>query len=194
GERGYEPVEAEGRRLEQLIASTVAAYLTACFGDAPGLLVVEDLHWFDLSTLEVLDAMLGARTGRLLVVLTSRDGKPLPNHSQVCQFDLVPLTDEETDELVVALDPTVSDEERAVVRRRCDGVPFYIEQVVAGLRMASSDDPQVPDALYESLFARLRAGNNVVPVVEAAAVIGRHIDRSLLLTVVDLDESQVDEV
>lgn len=193
-EHGYDPVEAEGRRLEQLIASTVRSYLTACLSDAPALLVAEDLQWFDPSTLEVVDAMLGAGEGRLLVVLTSRDGKPLRDHWQGEKFDLMPLTDAETDELVVALDPTVSDEDRAAVRRRCDGVPFYIEQVVAGLRTAQSDDTGVPDALYEPLFARLRTGNNVVPVVEAAAVIGRHIDRSLLLTVVDLDESQIDEV
>ena len=193
-EHGYEPVQAEGRRLEQLIASTVGSYLTACLSDAPALLVAEDLQWIDPPTLEVVDAMLGAGEGRPLVVLTSRDGKSLPNHWQIEQFDLAPLTDEETDELIVALDPTLNDEQRASVRRRCDGVPFYIEQVVAGLRMAPPDDTHVPDALYEPLFARLRAGNNVVPVVEAAAVIGRHIDRSLLMTAVELDEQEVDEV
>ena len=193
-QHGYEPVEAEGRRLEQLITSTVRSYLTACLSDAPALLVAEDLQWFDPSTLEVVDAMLATDEGRLLVVLTSRDGKPLPNHWQTKQFDLAPLTDEETDELIVALDPSFSDEECAAVRRRCDGVPFYIEQVVAGLRMAPSDDTHVPDALYEPLFARLRAGNNVVPVVEVAAVVGRQIDRSLLIAVVDLDEQEVDEV
>jgi class 3 adenylate cyclase/tetratricopeptide (TPR) repeat protein len=193
-EHGYEPVEAEGRRLEQLISSTVRSYLLACLSGGPALLVAEDLQWFDPPTLEVVDAMLGAGEGRLLVVLTSRDGKSLPNHWQIEQFDLAPLTDEEANELIVALDPTMNDEQRASVRRRCDGVPFYIEQVVAGLRMAPSDDTQVPDALYEPLFARLRAGKNVVPVVEAAAVIGRHIDRSLLMTVVDVDEQEVDEV
>jgi class 3 adenylate cyclase/tetratricopeptide (TPR) repeat protein len=193
-EHGYEPVQSEGRRLEQLITSTVRAYLMAILSGAPALLVAEDLQWFDPSTLELVDAMLDGGGGRLLVVLTSRDEKSLRSHWQAEQFDLAPLTDEDTDELVVALDPTVSDEERAAVRRRCDGVPFYIEQVVAGLRMAASDDTQVPDALYEPLFARLRAGTNAVPVVEAAAVIGRHIDRALLITVVDLDEQAVDEV
>ena len=52
----------------------------------------------------------------------------------------------------------------------------------------------MPDALYEPLFARLRAGKNDVLVVEAAAVIGRNIDRALLRAVVDLDAAQVDEV
>jgi class 3 adenylate cyclase/tetratricopeptide (TPR) repeat protein len=193
-EHGYEPVPAEGRRLGELIASAVRSYLLACFGDAPALLVAEDLQWFDQSTMEVVGSMLDAGEGRLLVVLTSRDGDWLPTRWQVEQFDLAPLTDKQTDELIGAIDPTVGDEERAEVRSRCDGVPFYIEQVVAGLRMTSSDGPHVPDALYEPLFARLRAGNNVVPVVEAAAVIGRHIDRSLLMAGVDLDEGQIDEV
>ncbi|WP_239645737.1 adenylate/guanylate cyclase domain-containing protein [Mycobacterium sp. UM_CSW] len=193
-EHGYEPVQAEGRRLEQLITSTVGSYLRACLNDAPALLVAEDLQWFDPSTLEVVGAMLRGGDGRLLAVLTSRDEKSLPNDWQTEQFDLGPLTDEETDELIVALDPTLNDDQRASVQRRCDGVPFYIEQVVAGLRMTPSDDTQVPDALYEPLFARLRAGKNVVPVVEAAAVIGRVVDRSLLTTVSELDEETVDEV
>lgn len=193
-EHGYDPVEAEGRRLEQLIASAVHRYLTACLNDAPGLVVAEDLQWFDPPTLQVLEAMLDAADGRLLVVLTSRDGKSLPPHWRVTQFDLPPLTDEETDELTLALDSTATDEERAAVRRRCDGVPFYIEQVVAALRAAPSDDNRVPDALYEPLFARLSTGTNVVPVIEAAAVIGREIDGSLLTAVVDLDESAVEEV
>ena len=73
--------------------------------------------------------------------------------------------------------------------RRCDGVPFYIEQVVAGLT-----ETGVPEALYEPLFARLRASANVVPVVEAAAVIGRQVDRGLLRSVVDLTDDEVDDV
>lgn len=193
-EHGYEQLPAEGRRLEELITSAVRCYLLACLDNAPGLLVAEDLQWFDQSTLDVVGSMLDAGDGRLLVVLTGRDGDRLPSGWRVEQFELAPLTDEQADELIGALDPTVGDEERAQVRSRCDGVPFYIEQVVAGLHTASTDGPHVPEALYEPLFARLRARDNVVPVVEAAAIIGRHIDRSLLTAVVDLGEGQVDEV
>jgi tetratricopeptide (TPR) repeat protein len=52
----------------------------------------------------------------------------------------------------------------------------------------------VPEALYDPLIARLRASANVVPVVEAAAVIGRHVDRGLLCSVVDLSGDEVDDV
>ena len=100
----------------------------------------------------------------------------------------MPLTDEQSDALVAALAPTLTAAARAVVVGRCDGLPFYIEQVV--------DDFSRPECprLYEPLYARLRATAKVVPVVEAAAVIGRQMDRGLLCSVVDLGEDELDEV
>ena len=91
--------------------------------------------------------------------------------------------------MIVALNPDLSAGDRAAVAGRCDGVPFYIEQVVGGL-----SETGVPEALYEPLFARLRASATVVPVLEAAAVIGRQMDRGLLCSVVDLSDDAVDDV
>ena len=71
-EAGYEPVAAEGRKLYELIAAGVREYLLACVGNGPGLLVAEDVQWFDASTLEVLGSMLDAAGGRLLVVIAGR--------------------------------------------------------------------------------------------------------------------------
>jgi class 3 adenylate cyclase/tetratricopeptide (TPR) repeat protein len=186
---GYQQVAAEGRKLYETIAQAVQAYLLACLGDGPGLLVAEDVHWFDPSTLEVLGALLNAAGCRLLVVITGRPGDWLPAEWPVRVFDLTPLTDEQTEALITALSPDLTADERAAVAQRCDGVPFYIEQVVYGTGQAG-----VPETLYEPLLARLRASPQVVPVVEAAAVIGRHIDRGLLCSVVDLSEGEVDAV
>ena len=103
------------------------------------------------------------------MVITSRPGEWLPDDWPHKLFDLAPLTDEQTDALITALDPDLDADERAAVAERCDGVPFYIEQVVNW----SWREIGVPETLYEPLFARLRASPKVVPVVEAAAVIGR---------------------
>jgi class 3 adenylate cyclase len=186
---GYEQVAAEGRKLYELIAKAVQTYLLGCLAGGTGLVVAEDVHWFDPSTREVLGALLDAAAGQLLVVMTGRPGEWLPDAWPHKAFDLAPLTDNQTDELISALDPGLSADERAAVAARCDGVPFYIEQVVAGLSQTG-----VPETLYEPLFARLRASPKVVPVVEAAAVIGRHIDRRLLCSVVDLSDDEVDHV
>ena len=51
---GYEQVAAEGRKLYELIAQAVQTYLLACTGGGAGLVVAEDVHWFDPSTREVL--------------------------------------------------------------------------------------------------------------------------------------------
>ena len=196
-EHGYRPVPAEGRKLEELINEAVKHYFLACFGGDTGLLLAEDAHWFDRSTLELLNGILGVTEGRVFLVITGRDGHWLSDQWPVKLFDLKPLTDEQSDELIQALDPTVTKEECASVRQRCDGVPFYIEQVVGGLGASpdgGGERPSVPDPLYEPLFARLLATPTVVPVVEAAAVIGRQVDRSLLLAVTSLDEDDVDDV
>ena len=186
---GYEPVAAEGRRLYELIAQAVHAYLLACLGGEAGLIVAEDVHWFDPSTLEVLSVLLATAEGNLMVVMTGRPAEWPRETWPHKAFDLAPLTDVETDELITALDPALRADERAAVAARCDGVPFYIEQVVNGISQAG-----VPETLYEPLFARLRASPKVVPVVEAAAVIGRQLDRGLLCAVVDLSDDEVDDV
>ena len=195
-EHGYEASPVEGRKLQESIADAVLRYLFACAGERSGLVVFEDGHWLDPSTLELIGNLLAAADGRLLVVITGRNGDWLSSDWPAKVFDLSPLTDEQVDALVLALDPTVTADECAAVRERCDGVPFYIEQVVSGLGQTGPDEnrPSVPDPLYEPLFARLLARPNVVPVVEAAAVIGRQVDRGLLVAVSGLDDDDVDDV
>ena len=188
-EAGYEPAAAEGRKLYELIArggADLSAGLLRRWcgaGGRRGCALVRPVHPRGARR------AAGRGRGRLLVVITGRPGGWLPAGWPVKVFDLTPLTDEQTDELITALDPTLTAEDRAAVAGRCDGVPFYIEQVVAGL-----NETGVPEALYEPLFARLRASANVVPVVEAAAVIGRQMDRGLLCSVVDLSDDEVDDV
>jgi class 3 adenylate cyclase len=118
---GYEQVAAEGRRLYELIAQAVQTYLLACLGEGAGLLVAEDVHWFDPSTRDVLGTLLDATAGRLLVVMTGRPGEWLPETWPHKAFDLAPLTDNQTDELITALDPGLGAGERAAVAARCDG-------------------------------------------------------------------------
>ena len=191
-EHGYHPAVVEGRTLYELIGATVHRYVLACLHNQPGLVIAEDVHWFDPSTMELLNSLLAAADGRLMVVMTGREGDWLQTGWPATVFDLTPLTDEQSDALIQALDPAVSEAQRAVVRARCDGVPFYIEHVVAGLE-AVGHEPQVPEALYEPLFARLHARSDVVPVLEAAAVIGRAGDLPLLRSVVECDGTDVDD-
>jgi class 3 adenylate cyclase len=194
---GYLPVAAEGRKLQQLISRAVCTYLLACLGGGPVLVVAEDVQWFDPSTIDVLGSLLSSGGGRLLMVLTGRDTGWLPHGWAVTVFDLAPLNQQQSDALIVALDPTLTEQQRVQIRDRCDGVPFYLEQVVADLEAPPPDEssgPAVPETLYEPLRARLRGSPAVVRVAEAASVIGRHGDRSLLAAVVDTDTDHLNHV
>ncbi|AFM17697.1 adenylate/guanylate cyclase family protein [Mycolicibacterium chubuense NBB4] len=190
---GYAPVRAEGRRLYDLITTAVEEYLLACFGRGAGLVIAEDVQWFDPSTLEVLGRLLEAGEGRLLVVITGQEGTWLPPGWPVKVFDLEPLTDEEIDTLITALNPRLSPQDRAAVRDRGDGIPFYIEQILQSVG-DQRGRTEVPDALYEPLLARLHASANAVPVVEAAAVIGRRFDRGLLCAICTQSRDEIDDV
>ena len=195
-DHGYGPVRAEGAKLSHLIAKAIQRYLIAVVGDSPAVILAEDMHWFDSSTLGVVESLLRASTGRLLVILTAREAGSLPNIPEVKTFHLSPLTSAETDELITALDPKLSADERAEVRHRCDGVPLYIEEIVTKLHEQPTDGARwarVPDALYEPLFARLRASDVTIQVVEAAATIGREFDRDILRSVLDMTGPDLDD-
>ena len=195
-EHGYQPARAEGARLYEQINNAIIDYLLACVTGGPAVVLAEDLQWFDPSTLEIVESLLRTSTGRLLVVLTGREIGSLPNIAELKTFQLAPLTPEETDELITALDPKLSDDNRTEVARRCDGVPLYLEEVVTKLHEQPTDGARwvrVPDALYEPLFSRLRTSDTTIQVVEAAATIGREFDQGLLQKVLDANGSDLDE-
>lgn len=195
---GYQAVQADGRALYEKIRGAVHDYLIACVSGGPALILVEDMHWFDEDSIEMVDALLAENLGgHVLVVMTGRDTASLPTSDEARVFHLTALTDDEADQLIVSLNPNMAVDARRAVRRRCDGVPLYIEEVVAKLKEQPTDAaeaPRVPDTLYEALFARIRSSTDAVPVVEAAAVLGTRVERSLLVPVVDLSEDAVDRV
>jgi class 3 adenylate cyclase len=197
-ETGYQTAPAEGRKLYEQIAAAVHEYLMACSRDAPTLILVEDMHWFDEDTFDVVASLLsGDLGGHVLVVMTNRVRMSLPDTARAQVLELKPLSDDEADQLITALHPGVRADEQDAIRRRCVGLPLYIEEVVAKLKAQPSDasnSPGVPDTLYEALFARLRPSQSAVRVAEAAAMIGSRIERGLLLSVIDLPEAEVDAV
>jgi class 3 adenylate cyclase len=197
-ETGYAPVAAEGLKLYEQITGAVFEYLIACSRDTPTLILVEDMHWFDEDTFDLIGSLLsGELGGHVLVVMTNREHRPLPKTARAQTFELKPLSDDEADELIVALHPDVRTDEKRAIRQRCVGLPLYIEEVVAKLKELPSDESTshgVPDTLYEALFARLRSSPGAARVVQAAAIIGSRVERGLLRSILDLADDDIDAV
>jgi class 3 adenylate cyclase/tetratricopeptide (TPR) repeat protein len=193
----YDPVHAEGRKLAEQINNAIHDYLIAATEGGPALVLVEDMQWFDPSTIDVVTSLLRTGLGRLLVVMTSRERDPLPDASLAVVFELKPLSDDETAEFVTELYPGIGPTALNTVRRRCGGIPLYIEEVVAKLKEQPVDaagSAQVPDSLYEALFARLQPSKRALRVVEVAATVGSSFDGALLRSVTGLNDDDLDRV
>ncbi|MFM2068234.1 MAG: hypothetical protein RLZZ584_3143, partial [Pseudomonadota bacterium] len=174
---------------------TLARYLVGMAEDRPLLLIVEDMHWIDPTSLEVLDLLLtGGQAAPILLLMSSRPGfaSPWPDGERCLQLRLARLGD--ADAQAVAAQQARARGHAALpaawlatVVERCDGVPLFIEEMARMLLDSSDTDRQndplrgVPDTLVDLLTARLDrlpgAGRHCAQV---AAVIGREFDRALL--------------
>ncbi|MEQ1787493.1 MAG: hypothetical protein ABL966_10595, partial [Acidimicrobiales bacterium] len=190
---GYAPAEADGRKLHDEIIEAALGYLLSCFGGGPGVLLVEDVQWFDDSTVELMAQLLPQAPGHVLVLLTAREASPVTAGTTL---DLSPLSTVECAELADALDEGHLDAatRRALVARS-DGIPLYLEELMRGASAPGGNGvavSPVPDVLYQPLIARLCTTAAGVPVAAAAATIGRDVDRRLLAATVDVSEAELD--
>ncbi len=192
---GYEPLEADPRKLQEEIARAVVTYLADCLGEQ-GVLVVEDLHWLDEATKAVVASLLRGSSG-LTVVLTSRHDLSVGVAVETLQLE--PLERAACEELIRHHDPEVDDGTAAEVLLRSDGIPLFVEELVRSrhhddpnLGPGMPDEASVPLALYEPLYARLNTLPHARRVVSAAATIGRTVHLDLLAQVSGLSSGDLD--
>jgi hypothetical protein len=168
------------------------------------LWVLEDLHWADRSTRDLL-AFLAAylRSGRVLLVLTFRSDElhrlhplrrllgELARNRRTRRLELARFTRTELAELLAGLlgaDPSA----RLVddVYARSEGNPFFAEELVLA---GEGADPRVlPSSLREVLLARVvRLGDRTQQLLGVAAAAGPGATQPLLAMVADLDDQQL---
>jgi class 3 adenylate cyclase/tetratricopeptide (TPR) repeat protein len=192
---GYQPATANaGARFDQITAA-VKDYLLACVSAGPALILAEDIHWYDEDTISIVNSLLRVNDNRLLVVVTGRSVPPLRGFVE--ELELKPLAAEDSEALIRSLHPDIAAEARKAVQERCDGVPLFIEEVVAKLKHHAEDaddEAHVPDTLYETLVARLRSSTDSLLIVETAALIGSRFDRDLLSSVTGVGWRKIDSL
>src|SRR3954471_3449146 len=166
---------------QQRRARTLAVLVDQLLGLArrrPVLMVLEDAHWSDPTTLELVGLALDRIAGaRVLVLLTSRpDNQPsLGGHPHVTRLTLNRLGRGPTEAIVAALaggeslPPGVLGE----IAARADGVPLFVEELTKAVVEAGPAGSAVPASLHASLMARLDRVPGVKEVAQVAACIGR---------------------
>ena len=161
----------------------------------PGIFILEDLHWADPSTLDLVDFFIERmRDARVLVLLTHRPefDHPLPPQDHVTAVALSRLRGADASELV-RLAFREQDFEPDVLRKvieKTDGVPLYIEEFTKAVVesrqaaiTAASSQVVIPASLHDSLLARLDLLGEAKGVAQLASMLGREFGRDVLAAV-----------
>lgn len=201
---------AEVRRRKTLDA--LVRWILRQTEEAPVALVVEDLHWVDPSTEELLGLILMKIMGfRLFIFLTFRPGfdSPWEGTASLEDLTLEPLTDEEVSQMArgVAGGKSLPREVVTHVIAKSDGVPFVIEEFTKTLLESNllteekdrfeRTDPlpelAIPTTLQDSLMARLDRLGAIKDVAQLASVLGREFSTNVLRAVSSLDKAFLEQ-
>jgi class 3 adenylate cyclase/tetratricopeptide (TPR) repeat protein len=188
----YPPLELD---REQRKARTLRALVDQFVGLAcrsPVLLVLEDAHWIDPVTSDlVTDLLTRLAETRILALVTYRPEfhPDWTRHPQVTMLTLSRLSRSQTAEVVRAAGGAALSEE-AVQRigQRADGIPLFIEELTRSVveTGGSFGDSEIPETLQASLLARLdRLGAEAKEIAQIGAVIGREVNTELLSAVTE---------
>ena len=176
-----EPVALLDRTLGRLVD-----WLGHLAGAQPALLVVEDLHWADPSTRQLIERLVAAVPRGLLATVTTRDTDTLEGRDDVMRVVLDRLSDQAASSLVdqVASERDLSPETRASIISRGEGIPLFIEELARSASM-SDGSGELPLRLHELFTGRLRAAGLDLRVAQVAATIGAAFDMSTVAAVMD---------
>src|SRR5882724_6035229 len=172
------------------------------------LLIVEDLHWTDPTTLELIGLLLDQTpTAALLVLLTCRPHfQPAWHHrSYLTEMTLHRLSHAQVEQIVAGVTEgkTFPPEVLQQILTKTDGVPLFVEELTKAILESghlkevdghyeltgSFSTFAIPATLQDSLMARLDRLVTAKGIAQIGATIGRQFSYTLLQTVAQLDAS-----
>ena len=201
------PHQSKERILDALINQvTLAARKT------PVLLVFEDAHWMDPTTLELLGHTIGIVADlRVLAIITYRPEfiAPWDSHPNTTSLTLNRLNRQQCAAIItqIAEDKALPPELTEQIVTKADGVPLFLEELTktvleSGLLKRSGDRYEldrplpplaIPATLHDSLTARLDRLSSVKEVAQIGATIGREFSYELLSAVASFPEAELQD-
>lgn len=171
------------------------------------VLVFDDLHWADRSSLLLVEHLLPLASGSPVLFLCTWRAAPEGPLSELqdllttrfadrfTEIQLGPLSRESAAEVMQSFFPldALPRRERATVLDRAQGNPFFLEEIGSVLPDASSiSDARIPDSLRGVIAARIdNLPEALKEILRAAAVIGRDFSLHLLRAVTEVSDADL---
>jgi class 3 adenylate cyclase len=191
-EHHYPPLNFSPQRQRQKTLETIVALLLELAERQPVLFIVEDLHWTDPTTLELLNLVIEQiPTTSILTVLTCRPHfQPAWHHrSYITEITLNHLSHTQVEQIVAGMTngKTFPAAVLQQILTKTDGVPLFVEEITKAIlesgQLTAIDGHYaftgafstlaIPATLHDSLMARLDRLVTAKAVAQYAAVIGR---------------------
>lgn len=210
GDHRPQPLNVSSEKRKDMTLGAIEYYLERLAARCPVLFMVEDAHWLDPTTLDLMTRINGRiRELRVLLLITFRsEFKPVwAEYSHVTSLTLNRFSRRQSAELVAtitggkAFPPDV----QQTILAKADGVPLYIEALTAnvlesGLLTEGNDSftlkgplkgLPIPDSLHALLMERVDRLGPAKEIVQTGAAIGREFSYEVLRATVEMPDSQL---
>jgi TOMM system kinase/cyclase fusion protein len=203
----YAPLNLAPAQQKQKTLHALLTILLRIAAQQPLLFIMEDLHWVDPTTLELLNLLVDqGPTTRILALFTFRPdfSPPWTGRSHLAQVTLPRLPRRQAAEMTgrVAHSKALPPEVMEQVVAKTDGVPLFVEELTkmvleSGLLQEREDRYEltgplpplaIPTTLHDSLMARLDRLATVKSLAQLGATLGREFSYELLQAVSPWDE------
>ncbi|WP_089718305.1 AAA family ATPase, partial [Candidatus Entotheonella palauensis] len=203
----YTPLTLAPQRQRERTLDLLSTLLVAQASTSPILLIVEDLHWADPSTLEFLERLMGqVPTTAILVILTCRPAfeAPWSEPTWMTSMTLNRLSLAQCYQMIeqVTSGKVFSEEVTQQLAEKMDGVPLFVEELTrtvletgqfeetaAGYELVGElSDLSIPSTLHDSLMARLDRLETAKEIAQWGSVLGREFTYELIEHVVPHEE------
>ncbi|NIP46143.1 MAG: AAA family ATPase [Gammaproteobacteria bacterium] len=201
----YSPPPFDAQHKKERTIRSLIGLIDRLSDVRPVLIVFEDLHWVDPSTMEFLARLVEkAEDDRLLMLITFRPEIEAPwmAHAHRTLLTLNRISNRETRTMLRELSGPYQLSEGIIgeLVEKADGVPLFIEEMTRAvleteIRVPNGSEVtslEVPATLQDSLMARLDRLQTAKPVAQIGAAIGREFTREILDSVCEMTPSDVD--
>ena len=179
-----DPAARLGRGVDsQAVRGEAVLRLLRRLGPDGLMVALEDLHWADPDTVSLVEYLADNAVGQPVLFAVSLRTEPRSPASELARrqrgrpgivhLPLGRLSEREVAEMIAACRSGADDEERSRVGRASEGVPLFVEELLAS--------PGIPESISETVRERLAEfPDGERAVLETAAVLGHYFDWKIL--------------